>query len=93
MKKLSRKVMALTVVFGLCCGVAVLQKEKQVNEAEAVAALLTYDDSFTGGQAATRDQMMAGSVASTYVGTCVSIGVQFIWGGPIGIAAGVVAGL
>lgn len=32
-------------------------------------------------------------VAGTYISTCWSVGIAFAWGGPAGIAAGVVAGL
>lgn len=32
-------------------------------------------------------------VAGTYISTCWSVGAAFAWGGPAGIAAGVVAGL
>lgn len=32
-------------------------------------------------------------VVGTYVSTCWSVGIGFAWGGPAGIAAGVIAGL
>lgn len=86
--KVTKKIMAIFAMCLMCGGFAVLQKESNVNDAKAWAAVSSYHLNLK-----TKEANFAAGVAGTYVSSCASVAAGFVWGGPAGLAAGVLVGL
>ncbi|MDR1372323.1 MAG: hypothetical protein LBJ17_04245 [Dysgonamonadaceae bacterium] len=84
-KTISGVLAAMILSLGVMQGINV-QKQSSNNLIGAAVQYHNYDSW-------NKDQSTAVSIACLYIGSCVSCGATFCWGGPAGIAAGIVVGL